>query len=97
MELVAFLDRQKRYDDAVDFLEQTWKNPDPIALVQVSVKIATDAREQKAIVERVQKLLENAAQGIQRSSGDHPHARRHLRRRRPFRRSRGVLPRGAEE
>ena len=62
MELVAFLARRERYEDAAECLEQHWKNADEVSLAQASITVADLGRGPSEVVERVLKVLDEARQ-----------------------------------
>ncbi|MCC6124896.1 MAG: tetratricopeptide repeat protein [Pirellulales bacterium] len=68
LEVVGFLARQKRFDDAADMLEKTWKSADPVALHQTCMLTTEAGRGAKEVVERVVKILQEA----KKQFGDHP-------------------------
>jgi tetratricopeptide (TPR) repeat protein len=60
MEVVNFLARQHRVDDAVDTLEKNWKATDPVSLHQSCMLITDAGRGPKEILDRVVSLLTEA-------------------------------------
>jgi cellulose synthase operon protein C len=70
LDLAAFLNRQGKTEKAVNALEQTWKNSEPGNIAQVSLAIAHNGRGDKDIVDRVEKVLNEAR--MFRIFKDHP-------------------------
>jgi tetratricopeptide (TPR) repeat protein len=68
MDLVMFCMRQDQTDDAVNILEQTWHNSDPITVAQVCMNIIQREKKSKEIVQRVEKVLTDARTKFE----DHP-------------------------
>ena len=60
MEVVAFLARQRRFDDAADMFEQNWKNSDPASIHQAAMLVCEEGRGLPDVVKRVLKILEEA-------------------------------------
>ncbi len=68
MEVVEFLARQRRFDDAADLLEQNWKGADPVSLHQACMLVTEAGHGTKEIVDRVVKILTEAKTQFE----DHP-------------------------
>jgi tetratricopeptide (TPR) repeat protein len=60
MDLVMFFVRQDQIEDAVNILEQTWQNSDPITVAQISMNIVQREKKSKEIMQRVEKVLTDA-------------------------------------
>ncbi|MGA2062884.1 MAG: tetratricopeptide repeat protein, partial [Thermoguttaceae bacterium] len=60
MDLVMFFIRQGQTDDAVNVLEQTWQNCEPITVGQVCMNIIQGEKKSKEITQRVEKVLTDA-------------------------------------
>jgi tetratricopeptide (TPR) repeat protein len=57
LELAGFLARQKRFEDAADYIEKNWKGCEPNALATVCLQIAQEGHGPKEIVERMLAIL----------------------------------------
>ncbi len=60
MDLVMFFIRQGQTDDALNILEQTWQNCEPITVAQVCMNIIQGEKKSKEIAQRVEKVLTDA-------------------------------------
>jgi tetratricopeptide (TPR) repeat protein len=60
MDLVMFFIRQGQIDDAVNILETTWQNCEPITVGQVCMNIIQSEKKSKEITQRVEKVLTDA-------------------------------------
>jgi tetratricopeptide (TPR) repeat protein len=58
--MTGFYQRRGQYEDAVDILEQYWSSSDPMTISQVTIKLADDQKCPKELIERVEKVLNNA-------------------------------------
>jgi predicted Zn-dependent protease len=68
LDVVEFLARQRRFDDAADMLEQTWKTTDPLSLHGAAMLVTESGRGAKETVDRVVKIMTDAKAEYQ----DHP-------------------------
>ena len=60
LDLVTFFVRHDQIDDAVNILEQTWQNSDPVTIAQVSMNIIQHDKKSKELIDRVEKVLMDA-------------------------------------
>jgi cellulose synthase operon protein C len=68
LDVVEFLARQRRFDDATDMLEQNWKTAEPLALHGACMLVTESGRGAKETVDRVVRILNDAKTQFQ----DHP-------------------------
>jgi tetratricopeptide (TPR) repeat protein len=60
MQVVEFLARQRRFDDAIDMLEQNWKAANPVTLYQACILTTEAGHGSKEITDRVIKIMTEA-------------------------------------
>ncbi len=68
LDLVMFFSRQGQPDEALNILEQTWQNSEPIVIAQVCMNLSQNGKAPKEIMDRVEKVLADARVKFE----DHP-------------------------